>query len=65
MNHTANNQPRCPVYLHPAAASNPGHVRAIQQATGRFVVLEGGRPTLKQPQTLPVFEDFGPWGGAA
>ena len=30
-----------------------------------FVVLAGGRPTLKQPATLPAMEDFGPWGGAA
>jgi len=64
MNHTANNQPRCPVYLHPAAASNPGHVRAIQQATGTLVVIIGTRPQL-QANTLPARESFGDFGGAA
>ena len=64
MNHTANNQPRCPVYLHPAAASNPGHVRAIQQATGTLVVIIGTRPQL-HPATLPARESFGDFGGAA
>ncbi len=56
---------RCPVLLHPACTTNPDAIRAVQQATGRFVVLDGGRPTLKQPTTLPAMEDFGPWGGAA
>lgn len=46
------------VLLHPACTTNPDAVRAVQQATGRFVVLVGGRPTLKQPQTLPAFEDL-------
>lgn len=64
MNHTANNQPRCPVYLHPAAASNPGHVHAIQQATGTLVVIIGSRPQL-HPATLPARESFGDFGGAA
>lgn len=56
---------RCRVLLHPTAMYNPDAIRAVQQATGRFVVLAGGRPTLKQPATLPAMEDFGPWGGAA
>lgn len=61
---TAHSPTRCPVYLHPAAASNPRTVHHIQQATGQLVVINCGRPQLKQP-TLPAFEDFGPWGGAA
>ncbi|WP_192985688.1 hypothetical protein [Pseudomonas sp. EggHat1] len=64
MNHTAPTQPRCPVYLHPAAASNPGHVRAIQQATGTLVVIIGTSPQL-HPTTLPARESFGDFGGAA
>lgn len=65
---TAQRNTRCPVYLHPAAASNPDAVRTVQQATGRLIVLAGGRPQLAStplPVTLPPFEDFGPWGGAA
>lgn len=56
---------RCPVYLHPAVANNPESVRSIQQATGQLVAICSGKPQLKQPDTLPAFEDFGPWGGAA
>ena len=56
---------RCPVLLHPACTTNPDAIRAVQQATGRFVVLDGGRPTLKQPTTLPAFEDFSGFGGGA
>lgn len=62
---TAQSTTRCPVYLHPAAASNPDAIRTVQQATGRLILLAGGRPQLQQPITLPAFEDFGPWGGAA
>ncbi|MCY1289346.1 hypothetical protein D9M68_341780 [compost metagenome] len=36
----------CQVFLHPAAASNPEAIRAVQQATGRLVVLKGGKPQL-------------------
>lgn len=56
---------RCPVLLHPACTTNPDAIRAVQQATGRFVVLDGGRPTLKQPPTLPAFEDFSSWEGGS
>lgn len=56
---------RCPVYLHPAAASNPSTIASIQRATGQLIVLTGGRPQLKQRHTLPAFEDFGPFDGAA
>ena len=54
---------RCPVYLHPAAASNPAVIASIQQATGQLIVLAGGRPQLKQRHSS--FEGFGPFGGAA
>ncbi len=56
---------RCPVYLHPAVASNPESVRSIQQATGQLVTICCGKPQLQQANILPAFEDFGPWGGAA
>lgn len=56
---------RCPVFIHPAAASNPITVQGIQQATGQLVVISRGRPLLKPEPTLPAFENFGPWGGAA
>lgn len=59
---TARTTTRCPVYLHPAAASNPGTVRSIQQATGQLVVINGTRIQLK-PNT-PA-DAFGPFGGDA
>lgn len=54
---------RCPVYLHPASASNPATVRSIQQATGQLVVITGTRTQLK-PATTHA-DDFGPFGGDA
>jgi len=55
--------PRCPVYLHPASASNPATVRSIQQATGQLVVITCGR-TLLKPATTPA-DPFGPRDGGA
>lgn len=52
---------RCPVYLHPAAASNPRTVDRIQRATGQLVVITGHRAQL-HTSTPP---DFGPFGGDA
>ena len=40
---------RCPVLLHPACSTNPDAVRAVQQATGQLVVLNGGKPQLHKP----------------
>ncbi len=54
---------RCPVYLHPAAASNPTTVASIQRATGQLIVLTGGRPQLKQQLTR--LDGTGPFDGAA
>ena len=65
MQTTQHASPPCQVLLHPACTTSPDAIKAVQQATGRFVVLDGGRPTLKQTITLPAFEDFGPCGGAA
>lgn len=53
---------RCPVYLHPTAASNPRTVASIQQATGQLIVLAGGRPQLKRT-SQPALSSFGPFNG--
>lgn len=54
---------RCPVYLHPAAASNPETIRTVQRATGQLIVLAGGRPQLKQQPAR--YDGFGPFSGGA
>ncbi|MGE6790871.1 hypothetical protein ACQKFS_02460 [Pseudomonas guineae] len=59
---TARTTTRCPVYLHPAAASNPATVLSIQQATGQLVVINGTRTQLKP--TTPA-DPFGPWDGGS
>lgn len=53
---------RCPVFLHPAAASNPFTVRRIERETGltAHVTLRTARLNRNTP---PAFEDFGPFGG--
>lgn len=54
--------PRCPVYLHPAAASNPAIIARIQRRTGLRVIVGGSRQTA----TLRLFSaDLGPFGGDA
>ncbi|AHY43845.1 hypothetical protein ULE26_12680 [Stutzerimonas stutzeri] len=55
---------RCPVFLHPAAASNPFTVRRIERETGLTAHVTLRTAQLKR-HTLPAFEDFGPFGGAA
>lgn len=57
---TQHSTARCPVYLHPAAASNPRTVDRIQRATGQLVIIQGQRAQLG---TTPP--DFGPFGGDA
>ena len=59
---TARHLTRCPVYLHPAAASNPAIIARIQRRTGLRVIVGGSR----QAATLrPFAADLGPLGGAA
>lgn len=41
------------VLLHPACTTNPAAVRAVQQATGRLIVLCGGKPKLLKSEPLP------------
>ncbi|MCD1640122.1 hypothetical protein K7H92_15500 [Pseudomonas stutzeri] len=55
---------RCPVFLHPAAATNPFTVRRIERETGLTAHVTLHTAQLKR-HTLPAFEDFGPFGGAA
>ncbi|MCY1463426.1 hypothetical protein D9M71_813200 [compost metagenome] len=53
---------RCPVYLHPAAASNPAIIARIQRRTGLRVIVGGSH----QAATLrPFAADLGSLGGAA
>jgi len=41
--------PRCPVYLHPAAAYNPSIIANIQRRTGLLVIVGNAKtPTLQQ-----------------
>jgi hypothetical protein len=55
---------RCPVFLHPAAATNPFTVRRIERETGLTAHITLRAAQLKR-HNLPAFEDFGPFGGAA
>lgn len=56
---------RCPVYLHPAAASNPFTVRRIERETGLSAQVALRTAQLKKHRPAPTFDDFGPFGGAA
>ena len=38
----------CQVLLHPACTTNPAAVRAVQQATGQLVVVNGGKAKLSK-----------------
>ncbi|MCY1452785.1 hypothetical protein D9M71_697340 [compost metagenome] len=53
---------RCPVYLHPAAASNPAIIARIQRSTGLRVIVGGSH---KAATLRPSSADFGSFGGAA
>lgn len=62
--HTQHSKPttRCPVYLHPAAASNPAIIARIQRRTGlRVIVGDSHKAANLRPSTT----DFGPIGGDA
>ncbi len=59
---TAHRFTRCPVYLHPAAASNPGTIARIQRRTGLLVIVGSGH---KAATLRPFPADLGPFGGAA
>ena len=55
---------RCPVYLHPAAATSPAAVERIQRRTGLLVIVNLGRAT-NAPAPAAAPDDQGPWGGEA
>jgi hypothetical protein len=63
MQTTQHNNTRCPVYLHPTAATNPSAVIAIQQTTGLLVIINTrSKSTAAQ---LISGMDTSPWGGDA
>lgn len=67
MNITQHSNTRCPVYLHPAAATSPAAVERIQRNTGLLVIVNLGRATIA-PAPAPAaiaIDDQGPWGGDA
>lgn len=61
--HSTHRTTRCPVYLHPAAASNPATVARIQSRTGLLVIAGTGHKAPTLQHTTP--EGFGPFGGDA
>ena len=66
MQSTQHSTTRCPVYLHPAACTNPVAVQAIQQNTGLLVITNlNSRPKAAQPVLPVASDDLGPWGGDA
>lgn len=65
MNTTQHSNTRCPVYLHPAAASSPATVDRIQRSTSLLFIVNLGRATIAPaPAAIPT-DDQGPWGGDA
>lgn len=47
--HTTQHKSACKVLLHPTCITNPNAVRALQQATGQLVVINGGKLQLNKP----------------
>lgn len=56
---------RCPVYLHPAAATSPQVVKRIQRSTGLLIIVNLGRITTAIAVATVITDDKGPSGGAA
>ncbi|WP_025856651.1 hypothetical protein [Pseudomonas sp. CHM02] len=65
MQTTQHSNPRCPVYLHPAAATSPAAVERIQRNTGLLVIVNLGRATIAPAPAAIAIDDQGPWGGDA
>lgn len=57
--------PRCPVYLHPAAATSPAAVERIQRSTGLLIIVSLGRATITPKPASVIADDQGPFGGDA
>jgi len=65
MQTTQHSNTRCPVYLHPAAATSPAAVERIQRSTGLLVIVNLGRATIARAPAVVASDDQGPWGGDA
>ena len=65
MQTTQHSNTRCPVYLHPAAITNPAAVEAIQKRTGLLVIINIGRPAIALPARPDATGETDPWGGDA
>ncbi|MCJ2374844.1 hypothetical protein [Pseudomonas sp. RGM 3321] len=61
---TTHRNTRCPVYLHPAAASNRESIASIQRQTGLLLIIQS-KSSAAKAAPLPAVDDFGPWGGDA
>lgn len=48
------------VLLHPACTTNPDAIRAVQQATGQLVVINGGKAQLQKPESTFLFVSGSP-----
>lgn len=62
---TTQHTPRCPVYLHPAAATNRAAVEAIQQRTGLLVIISSSHRSAKLHAAPNTSTEVDPWGGDA
>jgi hypothetical protein len=61
---TKQHKPRCPVYLHPAAATTPATIDVIQRQTGLLVIIST-KPRAR-PAAAQAYDDSStPWGGDA
>lgn len=63
MQTTQHSNTRCPVYLHPAAATSRAAVIAIQQTTGLLVITNTRSKT--RSAHLVDNTETSPWGGDA
>jgi hypothetical protein len=61
---TTQHNPRCPVYLHPAAATTPASIEAIQRQTGLIVIINT-KPCARHAAARAYDDSSTPWGGDA
>jgi hypothetical protein len=65
MQTTQHSNTRCPVYLHPAACTNPAVVEAIQKHTGLLVIVTPPGTRLAPSKANVVAHKPEPFGGDA
>lgn len=65
MQTTQHSKTRCPVYLHPAACTDPASVERIQQRTGLLVIINLNRALIAPRPAPDTSEGIDPWGGDA